>query len=222
MGVVFTDEYKRLYLRSWDYNAALLMNELERIVIANGGKVKPAIRKAVISNRNLDDAIEDYKQKLEKYTELEKVDPKPIRADAIKSLVAALQELETIDNRPREVTRLTYINFVLGDYVYYYQVDNNPFFEFYFHKIKVVDGSFSKSVYLDEDNKSWMKDCFLSYACSKDEIKKAASNIFNMLLSAKPSRTYFKTEKIKVKNTYDDGFHYENVPKLGRMEKIDY
>lgn len=217
---------KRLYLNSWNYNAALLLTELERVVITNGGRVKPAIRKAVISNRNLDDAIEERKEKIAKYTELEKADSKLIRADAIKSLKAELEKLEAIDDSPHEVTRLTYINFVLGDYVYYYQVDSNPFFEFYFHKIKVVDGSFSKSVYLDEDmhKDDWLKNCFFLCSCSKEEIAEAAEYIFNMLTAARPSTDYgTKTERIRVPNTYNDGYHYETrIVSKGRLEKLDF
>ena len=51
--MIITRENERLYLTSWNYNAALVRSELAKIVINNGGNVKPT-KTAIISNRSVD------------------------------------------------------------------------------------------------------------------------------------------------------------------------
>ena len=62
-------ENERLYLKSWNYNAACIISELAKIVINSGGRVKPTFH-AIISNRTIDSIIKDYSFKLELYTSI--------------------------------------------------------------------------------------------------------------------------------------------------------
>ena len=66
-----TQENQRLYPATWEYNASRILTELAKIVINNGGKVKP-LKNAIISNRTADSAKREYKEKIERFTELEK------------------------------------------------------------------------------------------------------------------------------------------------------
>ena len=48
-------EGQRLYLAPWNYNAARVYKELERLIIEKGGRVKPAGKTALITCRNGDE-----------------------------------------------------------------------------------------------------------------------------------------------------------------------
>ena len=209
---------QRLYLGSWKYNAALILTELAKIIENNGGRVKP-LYTAVISNRHLESIIKNLKDQiegLESLKETEKI------KNVIGNLSKELAELELIDNTPITVTHTSYISFIFDDFYYYYQVDNNPFFDFYYEKNHIKDGKYIGNTYLEKDNQSWWNDCFLSFRCSEADRKEAANLIFNMLVSAEPSKIYREEEERKVPNAYDDGWHWEKVIKPNLYIKIDF
>lgn len=209
---------QRLYLGSWKYNAALILTELAKIIENNGGRVKP-LYTAVISNRYLESIIKNLKDQiegLESLKETEKI------KNVIGNLSKELAELEFIDNTPITVTHTSYISFIFDDFYYYYQVDNNPFFDFYYEKNHIKDGKYIGNTYLEKDNQSWWNDCFLSFRCSEADRKEAANLIFNMLVSAEPSKIYREEEERKVPNAYDDGWHWEKVIKPNQYKKIDF
>lgn len=209
---------QRLYLGSWKYNAALILTELAKIIENNGGRVKP-LYTAVISNRYLESIIKNLKDQiegLESLKETEKI------KNVIGNLSKELAELELIDNTPITVTHTSYISFIFDDFYYYYQVDNNPFFDFYYEKNHIKDGKYIGNTYLEKDNQSWWNDCFLSFRCSEADRKEAANLIFNMLVSAEPSKIYREEEERKVPNAYDDGWHWEKVIKPNQYKKIDF
>ena len=209
---------QRLYLGSWKYNAALILTELAKIIENNGGRVKP-LYTAVISNRYLESIIKNLKDQiegLESLKETEKI------KNVIGNLSKELAELELIDNTPITVTHTSYISFIFDDFYYYYQVDNNPFFDFYYEKNHIKDGKYIGNTYLEKDNQSWWNDCFLSFRCSEADRKEAANLIFNMLVSAEPSKIYREEEERKVPNAYNDGWHWEKVIKPNQYKKIDF
>lgn len=209
---------QRLYLGSWKYNAALILTELAKIIENNGGRVKP-LYTAVISNRHLESIIKNLKDQiegLESLKETEKI------KNVIGNLSKELAELELIDNTPITVTHTSYISFIFDDFYYYYQVDNNPFFDFYYEKNHIKDGKYIGNTYLEKDNQSWWNDCFLSFRCSEADRKEAANLIFNMLVSAEPSKIYREEEERKVPNAFNDGWHWEKVIKPNLYIKIDF
>lgn len=216
-----TRENERLYPATWEYNAACILTELAVIVTNNGGKVKP-LKKAIISNRTLDSAKREYREKVERFTELEKTNHIEARAAAIKTYTEKLEKLESVSNEPITVTHTSYITFVHDGYKYYYEVSDNPFFEFHYNKVVVKNGKCSRDIYSDEDKKEWLYDCFFSATCSTADIKEAANMIFNMLVSAKPSEIYRERTRQRVANIYDGGYHYETVCKPERLETIDF
>ena len=179
MAIVIKDG-TRLYLRSWEYNAARIITELARVIENHGGRVKPT-KTAIISDRS------------------------------------AKEESE-----PITVTHTTYISFILDDTYYYYQVDDNPFFEFYYKKTPIKNGKRSKDAVLEADKKEWLYDCFLSSNCGQPDIVEAANLIFNMLCNAPMSEIIRDSYKQRVPNTYNDGYHIERVYKPERLEKVDF
>lgn len=212
---------ERLYLHSWEYNAARIISRLAVIVENDGGRVKPC-HPAIISDRTREDARREYSEKLEHLEDLERNTHNEKRAEAIAEYRSRLDAIGTEDPDPITVTHTSYISFILNDTYYYYQVESNPFFEFYYQKTPIKDGKRSKDAYLTEDPKDWLFDCFLRMNCSEADIKEAAQLIYNMLLSAKNSGIHREGRRCRVSNTYNSGYHYETIYTPERFEKIDF
>ena len=177
MAIVIKDG-TRLYLKTWEYNAARIMTELAKIVKNHDGRVKPT-HTAIISDRNAKEQSE-----------------------------------------PITVTHTTYISFILDETYYYYQVDSNPFFEFYYNKTPIKNGMRSRDAGLEADKKEWLYDCFLSSNCGQPDIVEAANLIFNMLCNAPMSEIIRDSYKQRVPNTYNSGYHMETVYKPERMGEV--
>ena len=182
--MIVTTNNQRLYLNSWNYNAARILSRLAVIVTDNGGHVKPH-NNAIISNRSRDAAIREYSERVERYTALEKNNNNPARAAAILDYSRKLEKLLAINNDPITVTHTSYIRFTLDNCMYYYGVDDNPFFDFHYSKIPVANGAYNSMCHSDNDEKEWMHDCFFGADCSDADITEAAYLIFNMLVNAK-------------------------------------
>lgn len=177
---IITKDGERLYLRSWEYNAARILTELAKIVKNHDGRVKPT-HTAIISDRNAKEQSE-----------------------------------------PITVTHTSYISFVLNETYYYYQVNDNPFFEFYYSKTPIKNGKRSRDAGLEVDKKEWLYDCFFKSNCGQADIVEAANLIFNMLCNAPMSKIIQDSYKQRVPNTYNDGYHMETIYKPERMEKVDF
>lgn len=54
---IVTKDGTRLYLRSWEYNAARIITELAKVIENHGGRVKPT-NTAIISDRNAEEESE--------------------------------------------------------------------------------------------------------------------------------------------------------------------
>lgn len=191
---------KKLYLRNWDYNAALILGELENIVKSNGGKLcttwdgpKPPAyvtqrgEPCEIVNRTLNEAIEEKRDRLARVVALKRP------AAIISEYKSDLEQLESIDNTPVKsyYGEWNYISFTHNNYYYYYQLDNNPFFDFYFSKHPIENGNkINRNAYTKTDDKKWWNDNFWRWGRTPDEIKKAAKFIFEMLTTAQNSRPY--------------------------------
>lgn len=217
---------QKLYLSSWEYNAALILKELCSIIENNGGRVKPEKNTALIVNRSLHGEILETECRLEKLRKAEETQkPNPARAKVISVLENKLTELKSIPERePVEANHLTYIRFVLDGFCYYYQMDENPFFDFYYEKTPVKNGAYSRNACLDIDkNKNeWLFDCFFDRDCSDENIKEAANIIFNMLVNSQPSVIRLDGKKRRVQNTYNSGYHYETIFEKEKFETIDF
>lgn len=179
MAIVIKDD-TRLYLKTWEYNAARIITELARIVNNHGGRVKPT-HTAIVSDRSVKE-----------------------------------------ENKPITVTHTTYISFILDETYYYYQVDSNPFFDFYYSKTPIKNGKRSRNAGLEADKKEWLYDCFLMSNCGQPDIIEAANLIFNMLCNAPVSEIIREGHKQRVPNTYNNGYHIETVYKPERVEKIEF
>ena len=230
--MMFTKENQTLYLTTWDYNRILIIAELAKIVTDNGGKVKPgySFNNGYIVNRSITQAISEAKSKAEAVKEnIENGKAKDTEKAAayLEKLNKTVAELETINNDPVEVDNGGYIRFILDGYYYGVDFPDNPFFEFWTSKTKVrEDNTISRDVYSDRlETNDFLWNCFVSISgkiATKDDRREAANIIFNKLITAKESEHYTETEKRRVANTYNSGYHYETIRKPERTEKIDF
>lgn len=176
----------RLYLNNWSYNASIILQELENIVLSNGGAIVSTWKTGdrdtfTITNRTLTGAIEREKDILNRINE------KFGTANNSKLL-----ELEAIPNDPitNYYGNWFYICFTIGDTYYYYSMDDNPFFDFHMGKRPIVCGTVSPDYYLNKDGKKWLYDCFFTFNATPSDRKEAAENIYKMLLEAPNSSSY--------------------------------
>lgn len=215
----FTQDYQILYLRSFEYNAALIINELKEIIINNGGRVKNN-RPGYIVNRTLSEVMRDTADKLEQFEAIATTKPQKLYVNTLRDKLATCK---AINNEPILVTTLSYISFVYDGYFYYYEINDNPFFSAHYIKAPLVNGKRSLNYYMENDTKEeWFLDCYLGYDCTNTECREAANLIFNMLVEAPTSEHYKNTKRTRVPNSYDGGYHYENIPEPERWERIDF
>lgn len=219
--MIVLKENERLYPATWEYNAARITTEIAKIVENHGGRVKYC-KTAVISNRTINMAIIEKEDHINKLKLLNTEKEKEIRMEYIKTIEQEIDNLKQINNDPITVTHTGYITFILDDIYYYFQVDKNPFFPFYYIKTPANNGRYSKDACCMEDEKEWLYDCFFSWNCSDADIKEGANLIFNMLCNAHFSEIIRDKQKKRVPNIYDGGWHYETVYAPERIEKIDF
>lgn len=216
---------ERLYLRSYKYNVALILSQLAKIVENYGGRVKPT-KRALISNASIDENISECEKRIEHYKNVMQTNEAEKVQEAGRALIRSAQEkineLQQINNEPILVTHTSYISFVLDDDVYYFQIDDNPFFPDLYSKTPLYDDKYSKDAALDHMNKEWLFDCFLSWDCSRADIVEAANMIFNYLCNAKYSEIIRDRRRERVPNTYNSGYHYETIYAPERFAKLDY
>lgn len=143
------------------------------------------------------------------------------RVKPLKTALISDRDLHDNSN-PIVVTHTTYIRFTLDGYVYYLQMEENPFFPFYYSKTEEKNGKYSGDAYLDEFDKTRLSNCFWQSDIQDDTIEEAANLIFEKLVSAKPSIIHRESERKRVPNVYTDGYHYETMYKPERFEKIDW
>lgn len=193
-------EIKKLYLSSWPYNAALILTELDKIIKNNGGKIVSTWRTTkrpdiLITNRNLITAIQDARARVDRVMLRKSIDPAPF--------INEVKQLESINNNFVLTCHGDYLytSFILNGCYYNYNMNDNPFFEFYYTKTPVINGNkIINTCYSLNDNKRWFKDIFYSYKCTHEQRRAAALDIFNMLMASTTSLTYNSKTQSHYKN----------------------
>lgn len=215
---------ERLYLSSWEYNAVLILDELARIAEKAGAHVKP-YKTAVISNRILSGEIRELEARIEQLNGLNEANGESEkRCEAIQTACQKLKELKQIDNEPIKVYGQSWITFVLDGIYYSYSFDDNPFFDFNYKKTVInSNGEINAYACLETDKREWERGHEI-YSCrmTADERSGIAREIFNMLMGAPLSEIVRRTNRVRVHNLYNDGYHYEMVPEKERYVKVDF
>lgn len=123
------------------------------------------------------------------------------------------------DVPPVAVSGGSYVRFVLDNHLYYFQFDENMFFEHFYQKSVINDGKASKDVYLTELPRELTNPIDLGL---DKNAKEHAIKILDYLVGANCSETYRKKHRVKVSNTYNNGYHYETTYAPMRYETIDF
>lgn len=208
-----------LYFTNWNYNAARILQRLEKLIYNNGGVIASTYEHSfdtlyTLHNRTLSGAIREQAERVQRLEELNR--------DASKAR-EELETLQAIKCPPIETRFKNWIGFVLDNIYYYLSFDNNPFFPFHLQKIKVNNLSYTGDFYLEELNKKeWFFDCLFSFHCTDAEIKEITNLLFNELQAAPMSGEYIETTKKRVPNLYNSGYHYETVQTRNKKTKTLY
>ena len=214
-------ENERLYPSTWEYNSCRIMSKLAEIVTKNGGRVQPQ-KKAIISDLYLEETKIKLSNRIDYLKELEQKTHKDIRTNAIIEKEKDLKKLELINNDPIQITHTTYISFVLENTYYYFQLDDNPFFEFLLMKTPIKDNRYSRDAALEKTDKTWLEDQLLKIGCSEKNINNAARKIFNMLVVSKNSSIILGKKRVRVQNLYNSGYHYETIYEKERFASVEF
>lgn len=170
--MIVIKDYERLYLKSWEYNAARIISRLSELVIERGGRVKPT-HPALASDFSLTCTVAIAEARLQKLEEWQCGNYTEHRAECISKIITDLNSLRRIENEPIKITHTTYITFVLDGYFYYYQVSDNPFSEFLGCKMPVVFGRYNSRAIMDiVDRKLWLTDTAMKCGFSEKEVDK--------------------------------------------------
>ena len=210
---------EKLYLKGWEYNSYLIINKLAEIIKENGGEIVndfPYINtyhKKEITNRSITGAIAECERILYGKTE-EQIKENQFAIQKQKEL----EELRKIDNEPIQVLFSNYINFKLDNYIYYIQLQDNPFFEDYIQKETIAEEKGVEYIvkynhYLENLSKKWIEEAegieSFYQTLSKKQIKTLAERLFKQIKNARPSEIV--TNKKRVLNYCNNGYHYENI-----------
>ena len=215
-------ENQKLYLTTWGYNMCRIMTKLAKIVVENGGRVKPQ-KKAVVVNRSISEMKKECIERINHYKSIESKKHYDLLSAAIEKKEKDLKELEQIKSEPIQVTHTSYISFIYENNYYYYQMDENPFFEFYYTKTPIKDNKHSCDTLSTESKKVWLYDCFLRVGeCTESDIKKAAEYIFNTLVKSKCSDIRLDKKRVRVHNSYNNSYHYETIYEKERFASVDF
>lgn len=222
----FYQDNTTLYPDSWNYNATLIMEELEKIVLNNGGIVKKS-REGYIVNGSLMRCVQELETRIKRMEEAEETtDEKKLhlRETYIKNCRKEIEELNTIKNDPIKVSHTGYMSFILDGIYYSVSLDDNPFFDHHYVKTPIQDGKISRDAGCENLSHDFIWDCFFSVKkpATDDDRREVANMIFNYLLTADNSEIIRDKKKVRVSNRYNSGYHYETIYSPERFEKIDF
>lgn len=221
--MIVLKENERHHATSWQYNSARILTRLAQLITAQGGKVKP-LPLAVLSDRNLEEACTATQRRLESSYKAGLTSHPKERETQISNLQKELARFQAIPNAPITVTHTSYINFTMNGVYYSYSLNDNPFFPFHYLKTPIDPKSetYSGDACMEESSKSWFTDPLIGFGCPDSEIESAAGAILSLLLAAPLSTIRHDTKRTRIPNTYDSGYHFENIPVKERRLKIDF
>lgn len=216
----FMFKRERLYLNSYEYNAARILSALAVIVENNGGEViyKKYDSEYELTNRTAFEKLYSEEATAERIEEVYKEHKDEKCKSYLEAAKKRVEEAKAATHTPEAETPIicshkSYIRFVYENYYYSYNIDSNPFFEFYICKapIKTENNrrTYDANRYLIESSKSWLYDVFFEQGAAEADIKEAANLLFNELVKAPAGELV--TDRQRVSNTYDNRYHYERI-----------
>lgn len=203
---------EKLYFSLNTYNRARIIEQIKKIIVADGGKILISKYAKLIEVH-----LQTFNATKEQRARLEMLPP---------LLVCGLGCFGSLS--------LAYIK---NGFCYYISYDENPFFPIVFNKIKVDEnGNYYGKRYLYSNEpineKSYKKDGVFALSlgyddifgiCSDEQIKDLAeyhyNQIKNVIENGRESET--DTEKKRVPNYYNNGYHYETIFDRSRHNIFD-
>lgn len=223
----FNPEGRTLYPANWEYNGCRIIKALERIIYNHGGVIEhKSYNHGFIENRTLAGAVADLETRagnLRNALETGKSKNPDITTAALEKCLQDLEDVRAIDNSPIEIYNGLYIRFYIDNIYYSIELNDNPFFDFYYTKTPIKNNKRSRDAVgeiLDKSN--WLYDCFFGYKAADGDCIEAANIIFNQVMNAKNSTISRDSSRERVPNRYNDGYHFETILKPERFETIDF
>ena len=206
---------EKRYLNTSVYNRCLVINQLRQMVKERGGKlIYYPYNWVEVENRNLPSAIEEKKISLERITRRleEGLKLTAERVEYIQKIERDIKDWKNIDNTPVLIQGgILFLSFVYQGVYYHFWCDDNPFFPSRFLKQPVIDNKIGRNYYAGEMKSNWVIDPLFSFACTKEDREKAASILWEILISAPVSEHFRNIKRKRVPNTYNGGYHYETI-----------
>jgi len=219
--MIVTRENETLYPATFTFNTARLLTMLAKIVTDHGGKVKP-LRTAILYNRTPRHAAIETETRLKAIQNAQNEKPTEKRQMYISELTEKLNRYKNYVDFAFRATHTTYIEFVYNGHYYYVQYDENPFFPHHYIKTPVNNNKFSRDASLDELT-NICYDALFDFETTPETINECAADLFNKLTTLLPSTPIIRDgTKHRVKNYYNDGYHYETIYAPERFEKINF
>jgi len=217
----FMHEGQTLYLSSWKYNSALIVERIQGKAKEAGYTVAEQTGGFVV-NRSLLEAVNEKREKVERL-ENRIESGRVVTKEAEKHLEQLrndLAEISAINNEPVPVHG-SYVRFYDSQYMYYLGLDENPFSPSYFNKAPITESGKYVVTFSEELPTDWVNDCFLRMDCPDVDLEKAAGWIFDHLTRAEAGKVYTEKNRKRVPNTYNDGYHFETVVEPPRLRDIE-
>lgn len=221
---------ERLYLSGWGVNSYKIINKLAELVKQEKGEIITEYKELynkndviLIKNRNIDTDIIELTDKIEKATnnlknnEHDEETTKKIQ-DYIEKNTKELNELKEINNDFIELRYKNYLTFIIDNFVYYIQLDENPYFPWYIIKKPAEINEKGEIItrynyYMEDLNKDFIEtyDNIQSFyePTNDKQITEIATRLLNQVKNRKCCDIV--TNKRRVSNYYNNSYHYEYI-----------
>lgn len=211
---------KKLYLKNWEFNSYRIINEIRKEIEKKGGVLVdnfPHIlkrEKIKIYDRTFLEAEQKTESNLASNPNLLEYNKKYF-SHYYEALEKNYKKVKIVENT-------SYLHFYFEGFIYYIQIDSNPFFNHYIQKEKaekVNDEYITKySYYLENLDVGFLPTCeFLTDA----EIKKHSKKLLEIILNHKECAKVHT--KKRVSNYFNNGYHYETIleQKTRKYKKLE-
>lgn len=205
---------QKRYLNTSTYNRCLVINQLRNMVKEKGGKLLKHQCNYEVENRDIPIAIKEQTIKLERIAKRMDSGLKlTAKRDCyIKKIKEDIHEWKKINNAPVLIQgNCLSLEFVYQGTYYHFWCDDNPLFPSYVVKTSLTKNKIGRNYYAEELGESWLINSLFYWTCTPEDRMKAASILWEALMSAPMSRHFRETQKRRVPNLYNGGYHYETV-----------
>ena len=210
---------KKLYFHASNYNMARLGNALAVLVAADGGEI---IRSRYQEEKEIHPnmCVYDIQKELFHVQNLISENKHPEHLEKFQRIAdRKTEELEQAKKEQEEKSVLSWVasdwggmalSWVNGGLYYHISLNDNPFMEHWFIKAE-TDGKKYPVTVGGELEHGFLFDDLWKFSCSDETIKEMATALYNQVTEAATMKPYRETNRRRVRNTYNNGYHYEVI-----------